>query len=205
MTLRVVTEPAYQPVTLAQAKEWARIDDDTSQDNVLAMLIAAMTRHAENLTGRAFIQRSLQLILDGWPCSGGIELPLPPAIAVSSIQYVDTDGTTQTLAASQYVLHDWREPAVIVPAWQVTWPNTRYLLNAVKVNYTAGYAPVGSPTDETAYQYSVPATLKTWIAARIATLYENREQIITGTIVQEIPRTHADGLLDELVVGTRLF
>lgn len=205
MTVREVTAPSYEPVTLAQAKEWCRIDDDdTSQDTtVLPLLIGAMRRYAENLTGRAFIPRGLQLVLPCWPAQ--IELACPPLTEVTSITYLDTNGVQQTLAADQYTVHDWREPAVIVPAYLVTWPYLRDALDAVRVNFTAGYPAVGSPTDGVAYQAGLPATLKLWIHARIATLFENREQIVVANNLLEIPRGHADGLLDELVVGSRLF
>lgn len=203
MTVRVVTGPVYEPVSLAEAKAWCRIDD-TASDSVLTLLIGAMRRYAENLTSRAYVQRSLQLILPHWSCEA-IELPYPPLVSVTSIQYIDTGGATQTLAADQYVVHDYREPALIVPAWSVAWPSTRDVMNAVQVNYAAGYAPVGSPTDEAAYQAAIPQNLKVWMQARLATLFEHREQIVTGTIVSELPRHFADGLLDDLIVGSRLF
>jgi hypothetical protein len=34
--------------------------------------------------------------------------------------------------------------------------------------------------------------------ARISSLFENREQLVTGTIVAELPRAFVDGLLDNL-------
>ena len=63
--IRVITAPASYPVTRAQAKEWCRVDaDDSSQDNVLDLLIGAMTNYAEHLTGRAFVERTLELTAD---------------------------------------------------------------------------------------------------------------------------------------------
>lgn len=210
MTLRVVTPPAYKPVTVAQAKEWCRIDSDiTDQDAVLALLIAAMTDYAEHLTGRAFIQRGLQLIEQGWPrvvvdgiCYDGFELPRAPLASVESITYIDTDGAQQTLSTDLYDVHTDREPGVIVRGYQDTWPTVRLRPDAVKVNYTAGYA-YGSPTGEADQQSVLPANLKLWMHARLSTLYENREQIIAATQVQ-IPRDFCDGLLDSLVLGSRL-
>jgi uncharacterized phiE125 gp8 family phage protein len=211
MTVRVITAPAYEPVSLAEAKEWCRIESDiTDEDALLGALVKAMRRYAENLTHRAFMQRDLQLVLPCWPrvCIHdqeftAIELPWPPLVAVTEITYMDLDGNTQTLAADQYEVHAWREPALIVPEWEVSWPSTRAALDAVRVSYTAGYAPVGSPDDEAAQQAGVPENLKLWMKARLATLYANREQLAPGNQVA-IPRNFADGLLDELIVGTRI-
>lgn len=208
-TLQVVSAPDYEPVTRAQAKRWLRIDDDITQhDAVIDMLITSMREHAENLTQRAFVSRQLRHTLPDWPWDREygvkIELPYPPLITVDSFTYIDTDGVEQTLAADQYAVHDEYEPAFIIPAWEVTWPTIRRVPNAIQILYTAGYAP-GSPPDEAAHQEVLPAKLKHWMEAKIATHNEFREQIVTGTIVNEIPRDFTDGLLDSLIVGTRLF
>lgn len=206
MTIQVITAPAYYPITLAEARAWARIDaDDTENNSVLTRLIRAMTGYAENLTGRSFVQRTLRLTLGGWPECFEIELPNPPLIGVDSIKYLDTDNTELTLAADQYEVHADREPALVLPSYEADpWPVTRGVRNAVRVEYRAGYAPVGSPSDEAAHQAGQPDALKLWMQARIATLYENREQIVVGNLVTPLPHAFADGLLDELVIGSRL-
>jgi uncharacterized phiE125 gp8 family phage protein len=207
MRVRELTAPPYEPVTLAQARDWARVDTAEGQDDVLRMLIKAMRRYAENKTGRVFIPRTFQAItpdicvVDG---RNGFVLPYPPLISVESIYYYDTDGTDTLLAASQYDVHTWREPGIVVEEWDSTWPSYRREPDAWRISFTAGYSP-GSPNDERGYQDSLPDDLKTWIHARIATLYENREQIITGTIVSDLPYHFADGLLDSLMVGDRMF
>lgn len=210
MTIQVVAAPDYLPVTLTEAKEWARVEDSDS-DAVLTMLLKAMTAYAENYTGRAFMPRTLRLYMAGWPWlktgdyeGPGIELPQPPLLAVTSVTYLDEDGERQTLATDQYTVHDWREPAAIVPAYQVSWPAYRPALDAIQVNFRAGYPEAGSPSGEAAQQLGQPSALKVWISARIATLFEMREQVVEGRQVQALPRAYVDGLLDELVVGTRV-
>lgn len=200
MTVRVITPPEVEPVTLAEAIDWARADDGTAAtDAALNMLIGAMRRYAENLTGRAFVQRELQLILPCWQTR--IELPFPPLVSVESVTYFDTDGVVQTLSTSLYDVHDWREPAVIVPAFQEVWPSTRAVDDAVRINYIAGYPPAGSPED---YAAGLPENLKLWMQARIATLFNQRDQL-TPSNMTAIPYNFADGLLDDLVIGSRLF
>lgn len=207
MALEVVTAPTYEPISTAEAKRWLRIDD-TNSDLVIALLIKAMREQAENLTHRAFISRQLRLSLPCYPPDEAyglkIELPCPPLISVDSFKYTDSDGVLQTLAADQYTVHDEAEPAFIIPAWQVTWPTIRLVPNTLQITFTAGYAP-GSPSDEAAAQEVMPGALRLWMQTKLATLFENREQIISGTIVSPLPRDFTDGLLDSLVIGTRLF
>lgn len=204
VVVRVVSQPSIEPVTLAHARRWVKAEEDeTTHDVELALLIAAARRYAENLTGRAFIQRPLQLVLPDWQ-GGCIELPHPPLYRVTGITYVDTDGVTQTLAADQYVVHDYREPAVVVPAWEVTWPAIRAVMDAVRVDYIAGYAGPGSPNDPDSQRAGVPENLKLWMQARLATMFEIREQVIVGGAVAALARHHVDGLLDDLVLADRV-
>jgi uncharacterized phiE125 gp8 family phage protein len=199
---RIVTPPAAYPVLIAEAKEWCRVDTgDTSQDNVLDLLIAAMTGYAEHLTGRAFVQRAIELNLDCFEHC--ITLPWAPLLAVDSVKYTDLALAEQTVASSDYEVDTVSEPGLVRPVWGAFWPAIGTAFNPVRITYRAGYAYAGSPTDYTDMSY-LPPQVRMWMAARIATLFENREQLIQNNQV-EIPRDFADGVLDALLVGTRLF
>lgn len=196
-SVRVVTGPQQEPVTLAEARLWARIDaDDTSQDAMVMLLVGAMREYAENITGRSFIQRTLEVAYDCFP-SHVINLPYPPLVSVSSISYLDTDGAWQVFSGgspSEFQVDTYHEPGMVWPLYLESWPNTRTELNAVRIRYVAGYS---GPS-------AIPRALKIWMQARITTLYENREQIIVGTSVNDLPRAYVDGLLDSLVTADRI-
>jgi uncharacterized phiE125 gp8 family phage protein len=207
-TLEVVSAPAYEPVSLLQARRWVRLEEtDTNSDVELTLLIKAMRRYAENRTFRAFVQRRLRLSLDGWCYDQRygvkIDLPFPPFASLFSFKYLDTDGVQQDMAAADYEVFSAYEPAFIIPAYQVSWPSIRLRPNSIQVVWDAGYAP-GSPQDEAGHQEVLPENLKLWIQARLATLFDNREQLIVNGQVAEIPYAFTDGLLDDLVVGTRI-
>lgn len=204
MKTRVITAAAAYPVTLAEAREWCRVDsDDTSQDATLNMLIAAATRTAEIITGRAFVERTLEAAMDHFK-HHEIYLPFPPLIGIDSITYIDQNGVTQTLDSSTYELDTVEEPGEVRPVYGSVWPVVGYAYNAVRIRYRAGYAAPGSPQDLTNNNY-LPAELRLWMNARLATLFNTREQFIEGHSGQEIPRCFADGLLDGLIIGTRFF
>lgn len=206
--VKVLTAPPYEPVKLSEVRKWLRLEDDDSvNDAVLRLLVKAMREDAENLTHRAFIQRTLRLYMDNWPRDPvygvRIILPFAPLVSVEAFQYMDTSGTMQTLATDRYVVHAEYEPGFIIPAYSVTWPTIRRDPGALQIDFTAGYAP-GSPQDEAGYQEAVPAQLKLWMEAKIATHNEFREMVIAGTIVNKMPRDHTDGLLDALTMGSRI-
>ena len=194
---RIVTPPSSFPVTLAEAKEWCRVDTgDTSQDGALNILIAAMTDYAEHLTGRSFVPRTYELNLDAF--AGQIKLPFPPLLSVSSIAYTDINGDAQTVAGSAYESDVVSQPGIVQPVWGQSWPSIGYGLNPVRIQYQAGYTENGV---DNSY---LPGPLRMWLQARLATIFENREQLVFNNQV-EIPRNFADGALDPLIVGTRLF
>ena len=196
MTLRVVTEPTVEPLTLTEAKLHARIDTTADDTLIESMLIPAARRYAENLTRRAFVQQTLELTLPYFEHC--IELPRPPLISVTHVKYIDADGVLQTVDAEDYQIDTYREPGLIKPAYLETWPVvTRSDFNAVQIRYVAGYSPIGSPTD---YASGVPQLLKQWMCVRVAQMYEHREAIIVGAIVEDLSRDFVDGLLDSLIV-----
>jgi len=203
MTLRVTSAPPTYPVSRDEAKAWCQIDDDiTDQDAVIDLLIAALTEQAEHLTGRAFVQREYELLLDRF-AARDIMLPHPPLLSVDSVKYYDINNALQTIDPADYEVDLYAEPGRLRPALYQTWPTTYSRFNAVQIAFTAGYAP-GSPSSDAAYREAVPSLVKQWLQARIGTLYENREQLVRSGLVR-IPRDFADGLLDSLVIGSRLF
>lgn len=185
MTTRL-DSTSTQPVTLAEAKAHLRVDH-TADDTLITALIVAATQEAEQYTGRSLALNTWTLMLDAFPTSE-IRLLWPTVTAVTAVSYVDTAGATQTLDAADYVLDDHSEPAWLLPAVDTEWPNTYDSANAVSITYTAGLGT------------SCPEAVKAWIKLRIGTLYEFREAAISGTIVSELPRDFALGLLDRYKV-----
>jgi uncharacterized phiE125 gp8 family phage protein len=208
MGVRVITPPALEPITLEEAHAWVRDDSDPHNDFALTLLIQAMREYAENLTGRAFVPRTLELTLDSFAfCSRGAQgllLPSPPLVSVESVTYVDVDGADRALSVDVYTVDADSDPGRIYLSYNQSWPSTRAVPGAVRVRYVAGYAPlqVGSPAVPD-YRANIPACVKLWMHTRLATLFENREQIIVGDAVSELPRDFADGLLDAATSGMR--
>ena len=150
MPFRITTPPAAEPLHLDEVKAHSRIQH-ASEDTLVSRFLRAARMDLEEILGRALVTQTLTLALDAFPFSCGayaawaesesaILLPRSPAIAVSAVTYLDPDGVTQTLAASNYLLDTFMEPNRILPAYGVSWPSTRTQVNAVQITYTAGYA-----------------------------------------------------------------
>ncbi len=69
--------PASEPVTLADAKTFLRVDHD-ADDVLIGSLIAAARRLVETATRRALITQTWRLVRDAWPAGGRLRvLPAP--------------------------------------------------------------------------------------------------------------------------------
>ena len=187
MGLRRLVDAATEPISTAEAKAHLRVTSATD-DTLIDGLVKVCRLVAENELRRSILPQTWQKTLDVFP--GAIELPYPPATSVTSIKYLDSAGVQQTLAATEYTLDELSEPGWIVPAYNVTWPDTYATINAVEVVYVAGYANAAA----------VPQSIKQWILLHVGHLYENREATMPGISITPLP--FIGGLLDGYRVVT---
>lgn len=187
MALTLISAPAAEPITLAEAKAHCRVD--TSDDDTLfAIYIAAARSKAEHITGRRFITQTWKQTLDAWPVGNDVQLLVPPVASISSVTYVDTAGTTQTLASTAYTLDAATGPAGwLLPADGTEWPDTDDVVNAIAITMVSGYGAAGS---------AVPSDLRAWMLLTIGYLYAQREAIDSTGRAAAIPERWCDALLD---------
>ena len=173
MALSLITAPTSEPVSLGEQKTHLRLDG-SDDDAYIGSCITAARQWIEGQTHRALMSQTWDYKIDyGWPvrnCLHQIDYPLNPVEAQASpiadtVTYIDGDGASQTLAASQYTVVARSNNSYIVPAYGVSWPTVRSVPDAVTVRFVAGYA-------------TLPEELKRAVMILAAHYYENRE---TGT------------------------
>jgi uncharacterized phiE125 gp8 family phage protein len=182
--LSLVTPPSGDVVTLAEAKAALRIDD-TRFDAEIPRLLASAVRQAETELRRALLTQTWALTLDRFPGHGMIELPFG-CTSVSSVQYVDDAGATQTLASGGYVTDTTRAPGRLFRADGTTWPTTKVRPNAVTLTLVCGFGNAAA----------VPADIKDWIVAHVGARLRNPEAYHVGVSVSEAPSRFVERLLD---------
>lgn len=183
----VTTGPSVEPVTLAEAKLHCRVDV-SDDDALITRLISAARSRAEQITQRSIAEQSLTLYLDEFP-TDAIELLKGPVNTITSVKYYDDAGVLTTITSTNYALDATQATAWVLPAYGYSWPSTQDVGNAVRVEYTAGWAPA-----------SVPADIKAWILAAVAAMYGQREAIAQSDRVPSSVR-FIDGLLDRWTVA----
>lgn len=198
MTLILITAPAVEPITLAEARLHLKLETTGSpaanaDDDLIDGLITGIREHLDGpagILGRALCTQTWDLMLKEFPSDDNgdapIKIPLPPLQYVNFIQYMDDDGLWQTLAASNYQITGGNafRPAKIYPAYNEVWPSVRDRPEAVRVRFTAGYLDNSSPGDT---QEGVPAAIKAGMKMMLGHLYENREAVNIGSITTELP------------------
>jgi uncharacterized phiE125 gp8 family phage protein len=178
-TLRVATQPAVEPVTLAEAKSHLRVDTSTD-DAYVGTLITAAREWTEAYLNRSLIHRQYVMTLESFPVSDDeVSLPMPPMATAGtttavSLTYTLQSGATATLSTATYRVSRYSTPGEIQTIYGGTWPaNQIEDENAVSVTWWAGYGATGS---------SVPASIRHAILMLVGYWYENRSTVLVGSI-----------------------
>jgi uncharacterized phiE125 gp8 family phage protein len=176
MSSILLTPPAAEPITLAEAKAYLRvaIDDD---DDVIAALVAGARVHVESQTRRALITQSWRIVRDAWPDDGRLAILPVPFVSIAAARVHHEDGTTQSIDVSAFTADTASAPAIVSFApWSLPLP--RRAAGGVELDITAGYGDAGS---------AVPEALRQAIRLLVAHWYENRGLIAIGHEVAVMP------------------
>lgn len=141
--------PAAEPVLLARAKQYLRIeDDDTSLDDQIGDFIAGVRGDVEDITGSRLITQSVELV---GRFSDFDRLPIGPVQSIDAIRYVDQAGAEQVLDSDAFRLDgavlDWS----IASTTGAAWPSTSPTNPAVRVTLKVGYGDAGTDVPRALY------------------------------------------------------
>lgn len=128
----VTVAPTSEPVTLEEVKAQCLIDS-IDDDALLRRLIKAARAHVERYCNARWAEQEVVC-----QCSSFADfsrLPEGPLKTVTSIEYIDAAGATQTLDEAVYKPHkDGLEPSIgLKPGqtWPATQPGSRIMLTAI--------------------------------------------------------------------------
>lgn len=186
-SLRVVTQPAVEPVDLATVRQHCRVDSDYD-DNLLAIYQTSARIWAESWLNRALITQQLLFTLTNsppptaspltpqslivfplnWPpvIRKPIAIPRAPCVAVSEILWGQV-GDLAPAVPDDYILNLDVEPAQIM----LKAPMVPMIpAMSLQMTYTAGYGDTG---------VAVPVPIRHGILLLTAYLYEGRGDVNT--------------------------
>ncbi len=200
--LRVVTEPALEPITLDQARLHLRLDSygsppEHADDQWITDTIPAAREWCEFYSGRSLAPQVLEMTLQEFPhawmssfWSDDIRLPMGPIAGVESVYYTDETGAPILLDTSLYTVDVTSDIGYVYPIVNTSWPTTLRRPNAVRIRYHAGFTTdLDSPND-----MPMPKRFTSAILLVLGHLYENRENT-TELKLETLPLA-ASALLD---------
>ena len=169
--LNLVTAPALEPITTAEAKAQCRIDANT-EDSLVADYVSASRAYLEVSSGLALITQTFDLTISGWPADGeGILMPRNPVQSITSVKYYDASNVLQTLSSAYYEIDVTRTPTRIHLADGYEWPDHYDRLSPIVIRFVAGYGAAAS---------SVPQPIRQALKLLVGAYYNNREQIMVS-------------------------
>ena len=184
---QITSEPATEPVSLAEAKLYLRVDSSDEDDLITSMIVSAR-QMIENHLRSALITQTRKMTLDDFPASSSdvnkierlsnfqniaitelqgeavIYLWPRPIQSITSITTYNDNNDATVFSASLYRL-DAANGRVVLNEGQV-WPSDLRDESAVEVVYVCGYGAAGD----------VPEAIKQAIKMLIAQMYESRDK-----------------------------
>jgi uncharacterized phiE125 gp8 family phage protein len=171
----LLSGPAAEPITLAQAKAFLRVEHD-DDDDVIAALIAGARIHVEAATRRALVTQGWRLTRDAWPDAGFLAVLPVPLIEVDAARVYRHDGTTLAIETDAFALDTVTAPARLIFA-RGALPAPERAFAGIEIDITCGY---GEPDD-------VPEPLRQAVRLLVAHWYENRS--LAGGEIAMLPQS----------------
>ncbi|KLU64022.1 phage gp6-like head-tail connector protein [Desulfosporosinus acididurans] len=175
LTLNLKTPIAAEPMTLAEAKNFLRVDLD-DDDAFISSLVSSARDYCESATMRALGTESFELVLEDFPSDRDfIEIPRPPLQNIISAQYKDCYGVMRDIDPETIILDYDSEPGRIVLAYNRFWPiYIPWPAGAVIINFTAGYNAANP----------MPEGIKQAMYLLIGQWYTNREPMVDRRLTE---------------------
>lgn len=171
LTTKRLTDAGTVVITLTEAKAHLRVDG-TDEDDLITALIETAIVQAGQWTNRTFLAGTFKTQFDYFDSKVTLDV-VPMDVTSIVVKYRDSDNVEQVLSADEYFVRDPGIDDYAVIDFNGTMPNVYNKPNSVSVEFSAGYA-------------AVPAPVKSAVLMQVATLYENRQSEVVGTIVTEI-------------------
>lgn len=168
-----VTQPEVEPVTLAAAKQYLRIDAaDESFDDEIATFIASSRADVESICNTRLITQ--EVLLQAGSFYDLEHLPIGPVQSIDAVNYVDSAGTEQLLPDTDYELVAGALDSQIVLVGRTSWPTLADRRDGVRVTATVGYGDAGT---------DLPRDLYFVVLQAIRAKFDGRELAIEHMLV----------------------
>ncbi|OYU49040.1 MAG: hypothetical protein CFE31_06555 [Rhizobiales bacterium PAR1] len=153
--------PTVEPISLAEAKLWLRLDT-TDEDDLVRALIVAARLMVEAEIGQVLIGQNWRLVGDAWPAGELIPVRIGRIRSVSGGRVYSVDGVATAIAANRFTVFANSEPPAILALDRLI-PGRAYA--GIEIDIRLGFGEAAS---------DVPETIRLAIRRLVTLWYENR-------------------------------
>lgn len=168
--VQVISSPAKLAIDKNLVLSYLKLntnDDDAIIDTLMNSVIEA----TENYLQRKLVTQTVQVLYADFDLR--VELPYGPHQAINSVQFVSDNNMIDTLTVDEdYVVKGLQDKTI--------WLSQLPYYQQLRVEFVAGYGDDFK---------AVPTPIHDAMLREVLNRYNNREDIITGTIVQIMPIT----------------
>jgi uncharacterized phiE125 gp8 family phage protein len=156
--------PTVEPVSLAEAKFWLRLDGAEEDDLVRALIVAARLL-VEAEIGQVLIGQNWRLVGDIWPPGETIPVRVGRILGVVAGRVFDGNGVASPIAPERFTVFAQSDPPAILP---LDRPAPGRQFAGIEIDLRLGFGE--APTD-------VPETIRLAIRRLVTLWFENRGDI----------------------------
>ena len=162
----LISGPAAEPVSIAEAKAHLRLGGE-EDDALVGALIAAARVAVEIEIRQVLVAQGWRVSLDAWPSDRRVVLPIAPVLSVDAVRVFDADGAATLVPPGDIAVEG--EVLTVRGASAALAPDVS--AGGVAIDVTAGFGAAGA---------AVPASLRQAILMLVAHWYEHRSAVILG-------------------------
>ncbi len=176
MSATLLAAPAAEPLSLAEAKAYLRVEHE-ADDAVIGALVTAARMQVEALTRCALMSQTWRFVRDVWPADGRLRLNMGPLQSIVALRTYDESGAAHVYDAASFVL-DKAALVIAAPPFALPLPGRSHA--GIELDLRLGFGDGAG---------NVPEPLRYALRMLVAHWYENRGLVAIGASVAMIPST----------------
>ena len=175
MTAILLAPPALEPITLADAKGWLRLDT-SAEDDLVSVLIVSARMIVEATTRRMLLTQSWRLVFDGWPQNGIVRIPLAPFQSLTAMRVYDANNVALPVSSGLAILDASPDAARLYFPGNPPMPGRA--IAGVEIDVVVGYGAAAA---------SIPEPIRQALRMLVARWYENRGDVEIDSGAMRLP------------------
>lgn len=157
----LVDGPQLEPVSLAEAKGWLRVEG-TEEDSLIQALIIAARLMVESEIGLVLLAQNWRIVGDAWPDGETIPMPIGRLISIAGGRVFAANGAPQSLSPTDFEIVKGEQRDSIRPLLRPAPGRAR---GGIEIDVRLGFGEFAA---------QVPEPLRLAVRQLIAYWFENR-------------------------------